>query len=657
MRKLTTLLLFISICFSNAYTQVYTIKSPDGNLNVKINLREKFYYSLSYKEQKLLKDAPISITLDNNNELVNNPKVITTESVKGLDTIKVAVPTKRSFIKQEYNESWFITKTKFYLTVRVYNNGMAYRWEYYGSGGNPYKVLNEEVNFKFQNMDTCYFQREDSMYSHNERVAEILTMQQLAPEKLGSLPIYAKVGNVRMVITESDLYNYAGLWLQGNGENGFVGVFPKYPKKELEKTDRDRIIIERQNYIGEYTQQQSFPWRIIAVAEDDKDLINNQLVYQLNRSTKQDFSWVKPGKVAWDWWNDNNIYGVDFKAGINTATYKHYIDFAAKNGLEYIILDEGWYNVKTNDVTKVIPDINMTELCLYAKSKNVGIILWVTWLGLDKRMNEVLNLYKTWGIKGVKVDFMQRDDQEMVNFYERVAKACAERQLLVDFHGAYKPTGMEREYPNIISREGVYGLEQSKWDKDKKINPEHNVTIPFIRMFAGAMDYTPGAMHNANAKDWQPLFHTPMSLGTRCHQLAMYVVYESPLQMLSDSPTNYEKEPACLDFLSKVPTIWSETVVKEAKIGDYIMVARKAMNGDWYVGAMTDWTARPMRLYLDFLDDKATYDAVLYQDGINADRNANDFKIIKKSFIKNEVTNSSLARGGGFVIRFVKKEK
>lgn len=274
-----------------------------------------------------------------------------------------------------------------------------------------------------------------------------------------------------------------------------------------------------------------------------------------------------------------------------------------------------------------------------------------------KEMERALNLYQKWGIKGVKVDFMQRDDQKMVAFYDRVAKACAERQLLVDFHGAYKPTGMEREYPNIVSREGVYGLEQSKWDKDKKIGPEHNVTIPFLRMFAGAMDYTPGAMHNAIAKDWSPLFSTPMSLGTRCHQLAMYVVYESPLQMLSDSPTNYEKEPECLAFLSKVPSVWTETVVKEGKIGDYVMVARKAANGDWYVGGMTDWSPRSLRLHFDFLDDKATYEGTLYQDGINAARNANDYKKTSKNYIKNEVTNISLAPGGGFVMRLTKKDK
>jgi alpha-glucosidase len=533
---------------------------------------------------------------------------------------------------------------------------VAYRWEYYGAGGNPYKVLKEEVNFKFPTLDTCYFQREDSMYSHNERVAQILKIEQLAPEMLGSLPVYVKTPTAKVVITESDLYDYPGLWLRGNSDNGFFGSFPQYPLKELEKTDRDRLVITRAPYLAECTgEQRTFPWRIMAIAEDDKSLITNQLVFQLNRPTKEKFDWVKPGKVAWDWWNDNNITGVDFKAGINTETYKYYIDFAAKNGLEYIILDEGWYNTKTNNVTEVVSTIKMNELTAYAKSKNVGIILWVTWLGLEKHLEAALDLYKSWGIKGVKVDFMQRDDQKMVAYYERVAKACAARELLVDFHGAYKPTGMEREYPNIISREGVYGLEQAKWDKTKKIGPEHNVTIPFLRMFAGAMDYTPGAMRNATEKDWQPLFSTPMSLGTRCHQMAMYVVYESPLQMLSDSPTNYQKEQECTDFISKVPTIWTETIVKEAKIADCILIARKAENGDWFVGGMTDWTPRTMRLHFDFLDEKTTYEATFFQDGVNATRNANDYKKGTKNFIKNEVININLAAGGGYVMRLVKK--
>jgi alpha-glucosidase len=656
MRKILLFLVSVIYCNVAVYAQSYTLKSPNEYITVKIKASDRFYYSVIFKGEEVLAEAPISMTLDNNNELVSNPTVKLTQTAKGRDTINVLVPTKRTKINEPYNEFWITTKSNFYLVFRAYNNGVAYRWEYYGAGGNPYKVLKEEINFRLPTMDTCYFQREDSMYSHNERLAEVLTIDKLTPDLLGSLPIYVKMPNAKIVISESDLYDYPGLWLRGNGANGFAGAFPLYPKTELEKTDRDKLVTSRADYLAECTGvPRSFPWRVIAIESNDKDLINNQLVFQLNRSTKEDFSWVKPGKVAWDWWNDNNLTGVDFKAGINTETYKYYLDFASKNGLEYIILDEGWYNIKTNNVTEVVPAINMKDLTAYAKSKNVGLILWVTWLGLDKRLEAALDLYKSWGIKGVKVDFMQRDDQKMVAYYERVAKACAARQLLVDFHGAYKPTGMEREYPNIISREGVYGLEQSKWDKTKKIGPEHNVTIPFLRMFAGAMDYTPGAMHNALEKDWQPLFSTPMSLGTRCHQLAMYVVYESPLQMLSDSPTNYQKELESLDFIAKVPTTWTETVVKDAKMADYILLARKAQNGDWYVGGMTDWTPRTLRLHFDFLDEKTTYEATILQDGINASRNANDYKKLTRTVVKNEVMNINLAGGGGYVMRLVKK--
>lgn len=656
MKKNWTLLTLLLLHFATIFAQSYSVKSPDGNIVVKVRVADKFYYSVLYRGQILLNEAPVALVLDNNNELVNTPKVVITESQKGKDTIKPILPTKRSLINAEYNEFWCITKSKFYFVVRAYNNGAAYRWEYYGSGGSNYKVLNEEVNFKFAALDTCYFQREDSMYSHNERVAEVLTDLQITPKKLGSLPMYVKSGNTRIVISESDLYNYAGLWLKGTDIGGFEGAFPYYPKTEVATSDRDMKITAREQYISEHSGQHSFPWRVIAIGDDDKSILNNQLVYQLNRPAKQNFTWVKPGKVAWDWWNNLNVTGVDFKVGTNTETYKYYIDFAAKNGLEYINLDEGWYDVKKNDVTQPIADINLKELVSYAQKKNVGIILWVSWLGLDKRLNAALDMYKSLGIKGIKVDYMQRDDQKMVQFYEKVAKACAERQLFVNFHGSYKPTGMEREYPNIISREGVYGLEQCKWDKDKKISPEHNLTIPFLRMFAGVMDYTPGAMQNEIDKKWQPNYFKPSSLGTRCHQLAMYIIYESPLQMLCDAPAHYEKEKECLDFIKKIPTVWSETLIKEAKISDYIVLARKAMNEDWYVAAMTDWTARSFRLHFDFLDENTTYEVEYFQDGLNADNYANDYKKITRTIIKNEVMTINLEKGGGFVMRLTKKK-
>jgi len=355
--------------------------------------------------------------------------------------------------------------------------------------------------------------------------------------------------------------------------------------------------------------------------------------------------------VQWDWWNANNIYNVDFRAGINTETYKYYIDFAAKYGLEYVLLDEGWSD--TRDLLKVNPDINMEELSAYARQKDVKLLLWANWLALDMNLEQVLDQFAKWNIKGIKVDFMQRDDQEMVNYYVRVAEAAAKRKMLVDFHGAYKPTGLYRTYPNVITSEGVYGLEQSKGDNNKRIDPEHNVTIPFIRMAAGPMDYTPGAMLNAQKDNWKPVGNKPMSLGTRCHQLAMYVVYESPLQMLADNPTHYYKEPESMEFLEQVPAEWAQTVPLQAQVGDYVLMARQARNGDWYVGGMTDWSARELKLNLSFLG-AGDYSMQVWKDGINADRNAQDLKTETVPVNKDAAVTVNMAKGGGWVARIVK---
>jgi len=362
-------------------------------------------------------------------------------------------------------------------------------------------------------------------------------------------------------------------------------------------------------------------------------------------SQVQDTSWIKPGKVSWDWWNANNVYGVDFKAGINTETYKYYIDFAAKYGLQYIILDEGWY--KLGNVLQVVPEINMEELTAYARQKNVGIILWVVWKTLDDQLIPTLDQYSKWGIKGIKVDFMQRSDQIVMNFYERVSRECAKRKMLVDFHGDQKPASMTRTWPNLINAEGVRGMEWSKWSADAE--PEHNVTLPFTRMFLGPMDYTPGAMKNASKTNFAPIFGQPMALGTRCHQLAMYVVFEAPLQMLADSPTNYLREPEIMDFLGPVPTEWDDTKVLDARIADYILVARR--NGkDWWIGAMSDWTARDLNADLSFLGDgNFTIDA--YQDGVNADHAASDYKKTTSRVTKNDKLKIHLAPGGGWAAR------
>jgi len=379
-------------------------------------------------------------------------------------------------------------------------------------------------------------------------------------------------------------------------------------------------------------------------------LITNQLSYLLAKPCViDDPAWIKPGKVAWDWWNDWNIYGVDFKAGVNMETYKYYIDFASQYGIEYIIMDEGWY--KLGDLKKVVLEIDMEEILTYAESKNVGVILWVIWKTLEDQWEEAFDQFEQWGIKGIKVDFMQRDDQWMVNYYQRVAEEAAKRKLLVDFHGAYKPAGLRRKFPNVITREGVVGLENVKWSK--KSNPQHNVTLPFIRMVAGPMDYTPGAMINATEENFAIRWSEPMSMGTRCHQLAMYVIYESPLQMLCDNPSNYYNEPECMEFLSTVPTVWDTTIVITASISEHITLARKR-GKEWYIGAMTNWDSRDIKIDLSFIGE-GDFSIEYYQDGANADRHAADFKKLNKSVTAADKMTIHLASGGGWVARIVKK--
>jgi alpha-glucosidase len=368
------------------------------------------------------------------------------------------------------------------------------------------------------------------------------------------------------------------------------------------------------------------------------------MIYKLSSpSAMEDVSWIRPGKVAWDWWNANNIYGVDFISGINTETYRYYIDFASRYGIEYIILDEGWY--KLGDLASINPDINMEELLAYADQKNVGIILWVVWKTLWDQMDTALDQFERWGVKGIKVDFMQRDDQWMVNYYWKIAEEAAKRHLLVDFHGSYKPAGLHRTWPNVMTREGVRGLEWNKWSDGA--SPENAVTIPFIRMLAGPVDYTPGAMANATKEQFKPIFDKPMSQGTRCHQLAMYVVFESPLQMLADSPSRYYEEEESMEFLGPVPSVWDETIVLDAKVSDYLLMARRS--GDtWYIGAMTDWTAIDLVVDLSFLGEKQ-YNAVIWKDGINADRFAEDFVKTEQIVTAGDELHIHLAPGGGFV--------
>jgi alpha-glucosidase len=623
----------------------YSLKSPDNRIEVQIHVTNRIAYDVLLKDKLLMKDSTLSINIDGKT-LGENPQVKSTKKDSADRVLEPAVRQKFAKIRERYNELRLDLDGGYAVTFRAYPEGIAYRIET-NLGGENVKVYKEEANFRFAGHYTAFYPEEESFFSHNERKYLPHPLKEIAATKFATLPAVVDAGGgVKIAVAESGVEDYPGLWLRGTGENGLSATFEPYPLKEQLEKDRDFKVIEAADYIAVTKGARTFPWRLLGIVEHDADLLTNQLVWLLEKPSQvQDTSWIKPGKVAWDWWNFNNVYGVDFPAGVNTQTYKYYIDFAAKYHLQYIILDEGWY--KLGNVLDVAPEINMEELAAYAKQKNVGVILWVVWKSLDDQLIPALDQYAKWGVQGIKVDFMQRNDQLLMNYYYKLSRECAKRKMLVDFHGAQRPASLTRTWPNLISTEGVRGMEWSKWSADAE--PKHNVTLPFTRMFLGPMDYTPGAMLNAQKDMFAPIFKRPMALGTRCHQLAMYVVFESPLQMLSDSPSNYMREPEAMEFLAPVPTTWEETKALDGKISEYVAVARRS-GSDWYVGAMTDWTARDLEIDLAFLPE-GNFMMEAYQDGVNSERMASDYKKTTTQVNKGKKLKIHLAPGGGFAAR------
>ncbi|HEY8918622.1 MAG TPA: glycoside hydrolase family 97 protein, partial [Chitinophaga sp.] len=603
----------------------YDLTSPDKRIAVKVQVTNTLQWSVTYNNETLLLPSTISMELANGPVLGQTPVLKKQQRNTVNSVIDAVVPVKQAHIPEQYNELRLNFKGNYTVCFRAYNDGVAYRFE--TALGKEIIVKNEPIQYQLPENDRSWWPVDGhvspTFQSHYEYGFKDTSIAQISDKLYAGLPIYLSTAKgTKVMITEADLHDYPNQFLFGTNSNALKAQFPPVILKEELHSDRSTKILQNADYIVKTSGTRSFPWRTLIISPDDKGLLENELVYKLSTpNALQNTSWIKPGKVSWDWWNANNIYNVDFRAGINTATYKYYVDFAAKYGLEYIILDEGWTRT-TLDILHSTPQLDMPELLSYAKSKNVGIILWVLWNALDEHMTEALDLYASWGVKGIKVDFMQRGDQWMVNFYERTAQECAKRQMLVDFHGAYKPSGLNRKYPNVINYEGVKGLENSKGGNE--ITPGHDVTLPFTRMVAGPIDYTPGAMINANKDNFRPVFSEPMSQGTRCHQAAMYVVYDAPLQMLCDNPSNYLKEPEYTQFIAQVPTTWDTTIALQGKAGEYVAIARK--KGDtWYIGAMTNWDARKLDLDLSFLGS-GSFQLEAVQDGINADQHAADYQ-------------------------------
>ena len=639
-------LIFVVLFTTHVHAKSFEIKSPNGKIKLSVEIENGISWKAYHDEHILVEKAVIGLDFVTGPDLGKNT-TIKKHIIKAYSSIiHPAVPHKDAVIKDEYEQLSLSFANKMQLNFRAYNDGVAY--QFIEKSKKEKEVLSEQMSLTFPAGTKSYFPQEESMYSHNERFYLNKSVNEIARDTFCSLPVVFVSDEAKVLFTETALHDYPGMFVRGNGNQTVDAIFPKYVLKAIDDerwADRNQLITEEAEYIAKVKGKMAYPWRVFIISDDDRTFVESNLTYQLSRPQAiENTDWIKPGKVAWDWYNANNIYGVDFKSGLNTATYKYYIDFASANGVEYVILDEGWTK-STTEILDFNPDMDIPELIRYGKEKGVELILWVLWKPLDANLDEILETYKSWGVKGVKVDFMQRNDQYMVSSYERIAKKCAELELLVDLHGAFKPSGLRRVYPNVLNYEGVKGAENNKWTKE--ITPEHNVTIPFIRMAAGPMDYTPGAMNNAHKKNYNISWERPMSMGTRAHQVAMYVVYEAPLQMMCESPSRYYEEQESVDFITQIPTTWDETIVLHAAIGEYIAVARRK-GKIWYVGAMNNSTPRELAIDLSFLKDGA-YFMEVFRDGINADKNAEDYKIESISINKDSKLSAKMAEGGGWV--------
>ncbi len=640
-----------------AAPKTYTLSSPDGRIKAEINAGDKVSYSVKFDGKVVLAPSEIAMVLDNG-VVFGEGKVKKTYSWKNAEKAIPTVAYKKATVDDVFN-CLAISFKDCAIEFRAYDNAVAYRFVSTAKKGS-FNVESEKAEFNFPEDWTAWVPYvrdgqdsfEKQFKNSFENYYEHIKLSAWNPTRLAFLPLVVDAfDGVKVLITETDLRDYPGLYLNGKGGTVLKGVNAPYPK-DIELGGHNMlqgIVKSRENYIAKAEAGRSFPWRIVGIFEDEKDLTNCDLVWQMAKPADKnvDWSWVRPGKVAWDWWNDWNLTGVDFKSGVNNETYKYYIDFASKHGIEYVILDEGWAVNKKTDLFQIVPEINLEELVSYAKSKNVDLILWAGYKAVDKDIEGVFKHYSAMGIKGFKVDFMDRDDQMVMQFYEKVAATAAKYHMLVDFHGAFKPSGLERTYPNIINYEGVAGLEQMKWGAREYDQVTYDVIIPFVRMAAGRMDYTQGAMVNCTRGMAYPNNSSPMSQGTRCRQLAEYAIFEAPLTMLCDSPSNYMAEPECTDFIAAFPTSWDETVPVCGEIGEYVAIARRKGN-DWYVGALTNWDARDLVLDLGFIGSgKMT----VFQDGVNAHRAARDYKKTTTELPIDGKVQIHMAPGGGWVAK------
>lgn len=656
--KISFLLLFCNLSLFSQVKDTIDVFSPDKKIEVKIWMNHSLFYTISYNHKKLLDNSEIDFIPKNKPALSYKNKIenYTLKSVQR--EIVVPVPERRKKINDQSNELILNFKQPYQVIFKVYDDGIAYRIA--SKFTDSIYIENEKAHFCFAGSPSVYFPfihkktNADRFHTSFEENYSFLPLKQILDTAIAFTPVLiVPPQNPKIAITESDLLDYPGMFLEGTGTDSFEGVFAPFPLEEKSTNEfySQKIVTKRANYIAYTKGTRQFPWRVIMIAPEDKSLPMNDMVYKLASESKlNDVSWVHSGKCTDEWIINTNLFNVPFKSGINTSTYKYYIDFAKNFGFDRIMMDAGWSD--NNDLFKINSEINMDSISAYAREKNIRLSMWTLAETLDKQLEPALDQFQKWGVDFIMTDFIDRDDQKTVQFYERVAKACAEHKIMIMYHGAYSPKGFNRTYPNAITREGVLGSEYNIWSD--KVTPSHDLILPFTRMLAGSFDYEPGFLNNATKNQFRSIEGIPMSFGTRCHQLAMFVVYDSPIQIFSGNPSQGYLQPDFMQLLGSIPTGWDNTIVLEAKVENYIITARKKGN-DWYIGGMTNWTSRNFNISFDFLDD-GKYSATICKDGVNADKYASDYSISAFEVERKSNISVHLAPGGGFLIRLIKNK-
>ena len=646
MKRITILAAIIILCMtaSSAKVQKHSVSSPDDKIKVTVSLADGITYDVHYGNELVLSGCRMS--LDVNGKVLGSAPSLKSVSRKSVDRVKRPfLHLKYAEVPDRFNQMTLKMKDGYSIEFRAYDDGIAYR--FITGLGDKVEIENEDISIFFPEETDLVLQQCDRFRtSYEERYTFVKASEWKESQKMAHYPILAITAKgTKVLMSESGLIDYPAAFFRSNDANGFTAVFPKVPAKEKPRSDKSNDILLREKYIAKTDGTREFPWRYFVITADEAGLVETTMTCRLARDCKlDDVSWINPGQASWEWWNGAIPYGpdVDFKAGLNVETYKYFMDFASRYGIRYIVMDEGWAKDNMDPFTPN-PDCDLHEIIAHGNKVGVGVILWLTWRCVEENPG-LFAKFAEWGVKGVKIDFMDRSDQWMVNFYERSVKEAAKHKLFVNYHGAYKPAGLEYMYPNLLSYEGVTGMEQME-----NCKPENSIYLPFIRNAVGPMEYTPGAMNSMQPDNYSARRPNSGSIGTRAYQMALFVVFESGLQMLADNPTLYYNNDDCTRFITSVPQLWDDTKVLSAELGEHLVVAKR--NGDeWFIGGISAEHKEPieMDVPLDFLPEGRSLTITSFEDGINADRQAMHYVKKSREVRKGDTIRIRMMRNGGY---------